>query len=153
LEFDGRVEFVSPERNGATPIDSAKVLAMARTALVRRGLAVAETDGFQSYDLEIVAPPMIRVPINALREKDGHASMLWRIRIAPRRALIAAACVLLVLLAAGLSLRDAAGAVILALIVISLFAIVRARRISAIVKSCASEVASELQISATADEA
>ena len=38
-----------------------------RDALVRSGVAVAETDGFQSYDLEIVVPPMIRVPINAVR--------------------------------------------------------------------------------------
>jgi glycosyltransferase involved in cell wall biosynthesis len=153
LEFDGRVEFVPSERDGAVPIDFAQVLAAAREALVRRGLAVAETDGFQSYDLEIVAPPLIRVPINALREKDGRVSLLWRIRIAPRRTLIAVACVLLVLLAAGLSLRTAGGAVIFALIAIALFAIVRARRISAIVKSCANEVASRLQISATADKA
>jgi hypothetical protein len=96
---------------------------------------------------------MVRVPINALREKDGRVSMLWRIRIAPRGALIAAACTLLVLLAAGLPLRAAAGTVILALIAIGLFAIVRARRISSIVKSCVSEVASQLQISAIEDEA
>jgi hypothetical protein len=80
-------------------------------------------------------------------------SMMWRIRIAPRRALIASACALLVLLAAGSPLRAAAGTVILALIAIALFAIVRARRISAIVKGCVTEVASQLQISAIADEA
>ena len=73
-----------------------------RDALVRRGLAVAETDGFQSYDLQIVVPPMIRVPINALRT-DASIALRWRTRAAPRRALIAAA-VMFVLLAAGFSL-------------------------------------------------
>ncbi len=156
LKFEGHVEFVRSERAGATAIDSARVLAATREALVRRGLAVAETDGFQSYDLEIVAPPLVRVPINALREKDGRVSLLWRIRVAPRRALIAAAIALLVLPAAGLSLRAAAAAVVLAVAAIALFAIIRARSISAIVKSCANEVASQLRISlapTAADEA
>ena len=56
-----------------------------RDALVRRGVAVAETDGFQSYDLEIVVPPMIRVPINALRTDDRpRAALAHSTRAAPR---------------------------------------------------------------------
>jgi hypothetical protein len=144
------------ERDGATPVDSARVLAATREALVRRGLAVAETDGFQSYDLEIVAPPLVRVPINALREDDGRVSLLWRFQVAPRRALIAAAIALLVLLAAGMPLRTACAVVIIAAIAIAIFAILRARRISKIVKNCANEVASQFPISlapAAADEA
>ena len=100
---DSDSEINSLESEGVA--DSAKVLAACREALIRRGLAVAETDGFQSYDLEIVVPPLVRMPINAVREKDGRVSLLWRTRIAPRRALIASAIALLVLLAAGLPLR------------------------------------------------
>ena len=133
----------------ATPSDSSSVLASCRESLIRHGLAVAETDGFQSYDLEIVVPPLIRMPINAVREKDGRVSLLWRTRIAPRRALIAAAIALLVLLAAGLSLRAACAALILAAIAIAVFAFVRARRVSAIVERCADEITNQHRISLT----
>jgi hypothetical protein len=130
----------------AAPSDSSSVLASCREALIRHGLAVAETDGFQSYDLEIVVPPLVRMPINAVREKDGRVSLLWRTRIAPRRALIAAAIALLVLLAAGLPLRGACAALIVATIAIAVFAFVRARRVSAIVERCADEIANRHRI-------
>jgi hypothetical protein len=130
-----------------TPADSASVLAATREALIRHGLAVAETDGFQSYDLEIVVPPLIRIPINAVREKDGRVSLLWRTRIAPRRALIASAIALLVLLAAGLPLRAACATLILAAIAIAMFAFLRARRVSAIVERCANEITNQHRIS------
>jgi hypothetical protein len=131
----------------ATPSDSSIVLASCREALIRHGLAVAETDGFQSYDLEIVVPPLIRMPINAVREKDGHVSLLWRTRVAPRRALIVSAIALLVLLAAGLSLRAASAALILAAIAIAVFAFLRARRVSEIVERCANEITNQHRIS------
>ncbi len=101
MKLSGQIEFVMSD--GAPRFDSATILAAMRDALVRRGVAVAETDGFQSYDLELVVPPMIRAPINALR-KDASIALIWRIRPDPRRALIAAAVVFLVLLAAGFSL-------------------------------------------------
>src|ERR1019366_2706352 len=134
-------------RGPAVRIDSATILAAIREALVRRGVAVAETDGFQSYDLEIVVAPMIRVPINALLQSDGSIALLWRLRSAPRRALIAAAITLLVLLAAGSSVREGIGGVICAAIAVGLLAIDRARRIPAIIKVCAAEVAGSLGIS------
>ena len=68
--LSGQLEFVIPD--GSQRIQSATILAAMRDALVRSGVAVAETDGFQSYDLEIVVPPMIRVPINALRNDVQH---------------------------------------------------------------------------------
>jgi hypothetical protein len=133
--------------DGAVRIDSATILAAIRDALVRRGLAVAETDGFQSYDLEIVVAPMIRVPINALLQSDASIALLWRLRSAPRRALIFAAIALLVLLAAGFSVRAGIAGVICAAIAVGLLAINRARRIPAIIKACAAEVAGSLGIS------
>jgi hypothetical protein len=89
------------------------------------------------------------MPINAVREKDGHVSLLWRTRIAPRRAMIVSAIALLVLLAAGLSLRAASAALILAAIAIAVFAFVRARRVSAIVQRCADEITNQHRISLT----
>ena len=143
VALSGQIEFVASDVAG---IDSANILAALREALVRRGVAVAETDGFQSFDLEIVVPPLIRVPINALRN-DGSIALLWRVRTAPRRALIIGAISFLVLLAAGFSLRVTTVAVVFAAIAVGLFAINRARRIPAIIKLCAAEVADSLGIS------
>jgi hypothetical protein len=150
VKLSGQIEFAS---SNSAQIDSASILAAVRDALVRRGVAVAETDGFQSYDLELVVLPMIRVPINALRRNDGRIALLWRTRTAPRRALIAAAVALLVLLAAGFSLSASVIGIACAAIAAGLFAITRARRIPAIIKACAAEVAGSAGISlATSQE-
>ena len=82
-----------------------------------------------------------------MREKDGRVSLLWRTRVAPRQALIAAAIALLVMLAAGLPLRAACAALILAAIAIAMFAFLRARRVSAIVERCADEITNQHRIS------
>jgi hypothetical protein len=144
VALSGQITFVSsnPEQ-----IDPARMLAAVREALVRRGVAVAETDGFQSYDLELVVPPLIRAPINALRQDDSRVALHWRTRSARRRALLAAAIVLLILLIAGLSLRAAIVGVICAAIAVTLFALARARRIPAIIQASAAEVAGALGLS------
>ncbi len=142
--LSGQVEFVMSD--GAARIDSATILTAIRDVLVRHGVAVAETDGFQSFDLELVVPPLIRVPINALRT-DASIALLWRTRAAPRPALIGAAVTLLVLLAAGFSLSASIIGVSCAAVAVGLFAITRARHIPAIIKACAAEVASSLAIS------
>jgi len=146
VALSGQIEFASSDSAG---IDSAKILACLREALVPRGVAVAETDGFQSYDLELVVPPMIRVPINALRQDNSRIALHWRTRSAPRRALVAAAAVLLILVAAGFSLRGAVVGVICAAIAVTLFALARARRIPTIIRAAAAEVAGALGLSIT----
>ncbi|MGC2443791.1 glycosyltransferase [Candidatus Binatus sp.] len=143
VELHDQIEFRTSA--GAALIDSATLLVAIRDALVRRGLAVAETDGFQSYDLQVVVPPMIRVPINALRTDAGIA-LLWRTRAAPRHALVLAA-VTFVLLAAAFSLGAGIVGIVLAALAVGLLAITRARRIPAIINACATEVAGALGIS------
>jgi O-antigen biosynthesis protein len=143
VRLSGQIEFVMSE---APRFDSATILAAMRDALIRDGVAAAETDGFQSYDLELVISPMIRVPINALR-KDSGIGLIWRIRPAPRRALIAAAVTFLVLLAAGFSLGAGIVGVVLAALALGILAITRARHVPSIIKACAAEVASSLGIS------
>ncbi len=147
IKLHGQIGLVASA--GVAKIESATILAAIRNALIRRGVVVAETDGFQSYDLELVVAPMIRVPINALRS-DSTIALLWRIRSAPRRALIAAAISLLVLLAAGFSLRAAILLVTGAAMGVGIFALTRARRIPAIIAACAAEVAGSLGISVAA---
>ncbi len=147
LEFDGSINFAP--QGSAAAVDLTAVLAQVRESLVHRGVAVAETDGFQSYDLEVVMPPLMRAPINAVREKDGSLTLLWRLRLAPQRALVASAIAFLILLATGLSIRAAIVAVLCAGAAVGLFAMVRAARIPSIVKSSAAEAAARLGIRVT----
>jgi len=88
---------------------------------------------------------MIRVPINALR-KDARVALLWRVRPAPRHVLISAA-VTFVLLTAAFSLGAAIVGVVFAALAVGVLAITRARRIPAIIKASAKEVAGSLGIS------
>jgi hypothetical protein len=140
----GQLEFVVPD--GSARIQSATILAAMRDAVVRGGVAVAETDGFQSYDLEIVVPPTIRVPINAVRT-DSSIVLRWQTRTAPRRALIAAAVSVLVFLAAGFPLDEILAILAGVAIAIIFIAIGRAVRIPAIIRASAGEVARSLGIS------
>jgi hypothetical protein len=139
----GQLEFVIPD--GSERIQSATILAAMRDALVRSGLAVAETDGFQSYDLEIVVPPTIRVPINAVRA-DSRIALRWRTRIAPRRALIGEAILLLVILASGFAFHATIWIAASFAIAHLFLALSRAVRIPAVIKACAREVASSLGV-------
>jgi O-antigen biosynthesis protein len=142
IEVKGQLEFVISD--ATAKIDSATILAAMRDALVRRGVAVAETDGFESYDLELVVPPMIRARINALR-KDASIALLWRDRPGPRWMPIAVGVTVFFVSAAfSLGAKICIGFAALA---VGVFAIARIWRISAIIRACAAEVADKLGIS------
>jgi glycosyltransferase involved in cell wall biosynthesis len=126
------------------PVEPAALLVAMRRTLIRRGFAVAVTDGFQSYDLEAIVPPMIRAPLNAITREHGRVALKWRMRAEPRRALIVAGCVFVVLVAAGLSLDESVVAVFLSALAIGGFALLRARRLAAAIVASAAEAAKEL---------
>ena len=88
---------------GLAKAETAPVLARLRDELVHLGLAVAVTDGFQSWDLNIVLPPALRAPINALRQDDGGVAVLWRTSVDASRTAIAAGVIFAVLAVAGFS--------------------------------------------------
>ncbi len=152
---EGEFAFLPGEAaNGsATPAESARILAAMRPALALRGLAVAVTDGYQTYDLEIVLPPAVRVPINALRARDGQVNLRWRMRPALRRVLIASAVAIVVLAAAGLTLNEAVAAVAVGVALVAGLAYTRARRIAPMLAAAARETATSLNLRlATRDE-
>jgi O-antigen biosynthesis protein len=126
--------------------ESARILAAMRSALARRGLAVAVTDGYQTYDLEIVLPPAVRVPINALRARDGGVNLRWRMRLALRRVVIACGAAIIVLAAAGLTLNEAVTAVAVGAALVAGLAYTRARRIAPILAAAARETATSLNL-------
>ncbi len=150
VDFDDTVVFTSPRQEAPESLDAARILGAMRDALVHRGLAVAETDGFQSYDLEVIAPPFVRIPINALRAKDGSISLRWRFKIASRRALAAALAIALVAgLTSEMSLWRAFAVVSTSALIAGVSALRRGRRIPPIINGCANEVASRLGIAAS----
>jgi GT2 family glycosyltransferase len=145
--MSGALMLAPESADGGRVVDSAEVLAATRRALVRRGLAVAVTDGFQSYDLEIIVPPAVRAPLNALKRDGGRVALRWRVRAVLQRPVAAAAVLLVVLAAAGLSLGQAVGVLVFAAAAIGAVAMLRARRIPAIVAAAAGEAARELKAS------
>jgi hypothetical protein len=149
VDFDDTVVFAPTHQYAHEPLDSARILGAMRDALVHRGLAVAETDGFQSYDLEIIVPPLARIPVNALRAKDGSISLRWRFKIASRRTLIAFAITLVMVLTLQGPRWAKVFAVVFAALLTGASALRRGRRIPPIINICAYEVASRLGLGAS----
>jgi GT2 family glycosyltransferase len=52
-----------------------------RAALIRRGFATEKTDGFEPYDLMIVLPAALRMPLNLLGHEDGRIALSWRVSV------------------------------------------------------------------------
>jgi glycosyltransferase involved in cell wall biosynthesis len=148
FESEGEFAFLpgAPDGGAPAPAESPRILAAMRTGLARRGLAVAVTDGYQAYDLEIVLAPAVRVPINALRARDGRVNLRWRMRPALRRVAIVCVAAIVVLAAAGLTLNEAVTVVAIGAAAVAGLAYVRARRIAAILASAAREAATALNL-------
>ncbi|HXN85771.1 MAG TPA: glycosyltransferase [Candidatus Binataceae bacterium] len=98
----GRIVFSSSD-DGVAKLDSTTLLESIREALLKYGLAVAVTDGFRAWDLNVVLLPAIRVPLNALRMNDGTIALAWKTTVEPRRTLIAALLIFVVSIAAGMT--------------------------------------------------
>jgi len=87
--FRGRIVFTSNDGSLADKIDSSKLLAEMRAALFRLGLAVAVTDGFKSWDLNVMLPRPFQFPINAIRIDANSIALVWRMRLQPSSAVAA----------------------------------------------------------------
>jgi hypothetical protein len=148
FESDGEFAFVpgAPDGGAPAPAESAGILSAMRASLARRGLAVAVTDGYQAYDLEIVLPPMVRVPINAIRMGDGRVNLRWRMRPALRRVVIVCGVAIVLLAAAGLTLNEAVTVVAIGVAAVAGLAYLRARRIAPILSNAAREAATSLNL-------
>ncbi len=143
LRLRGALAFSGRAGDGVSST-SAPLLAAMRAALVRRGLAVAPTDGFQAYDLQILIPPAIRVPINAVDEGAGRIALRWRLDVDRWRVAISAGALVLLLLIAGASWQARAIVIGLAGAIFLLVAASRAALIPPILRACASEVCGPL---------
>ena len=137
----GRIIFSAEGGSVTDRMDSAVLLAEMRAALVKYGLAVAATDGFKAWDLNIVLPPALRVPLNALRMSDGTLALAWRTKTEPTRTIVAAALIFIALIACGLSAIGAIGATVVLIAIGIGPAIVRLQRVPSLLAATAESIA------------
>ena len=140
----GRIAFTAA---GTEAASANPIIDTMRRVLLRYGLTVAKTDGFEAYDLELRVPPGLRVPINALRERES-VMLRYRLSVAAVPILSCLVGLLLVLMIAGvpwwlgLILLAAAG------ISIGKIAFRRARLVPAILAAAAAETGDQLGLRA-----
>jgi hypothetical protein len=89
---------------------------------------------------------MVRVPINAIRMRDGRVNLRWRMRPALRRVVIFCGAAIVLLAAAGLTLNEAVTVVAIGVAAVAGFAYLRARRIAPILSNAARETATSLNL-------
>ena len=144
----GRIVFTSADERRAK-LDSLILLASIREALVKYGLAVAVTDGFQAWDLNVVLTPTIRMPLNALRMNEGNIALAWRTTAEMRPALIAAFVVFVVLIAAGMTWIGSSVATTAIIAVAVSPAILHLRRVPSILATAAESIARTKSLAVT----
>ncbi len=137
----GRIIFSAGGDSVVDKMDSPTLLAEMRAALVKYGLAVAATDGFKAWDLNVVLPPAIRVPLNALRQSDGTLALAWRTKTEVTRTIIAAAVIFIALIACGLSAIGAIGGAALLVAIAIAPAMIRLQRTPSLIAASADAIA------------
>src|SRR5262249_14182598 len=137
----GRIIFHADDGPVADKLDSPVMLGELRAALVKYGLAVAVTDGYKAWDLNVVLPPALRVSLNALRQSDGTIALAWRTRTEPRRTLIAAMLIFIALIACGLSAIGSIGGTAFLIAIGLIPAIMRLQRVPSFLVVAAESIA------------
>jgi GT2 family glycosyltransferase len=135
----GRIVFT----RAGEAVDAAPILERLRAELFRYGVAVAVTDGFQAWDLNVVLPPALRVSLNTLRNRDGTVALAWRTNSDARRTIMAAIIVFIVLLAAGFAWSAALVTTVVLVAIVLTPAILRLVRIPSLLWAAAATVAKE----------
>ncbi|MGD0076793.1 MAG: glycosyltransferase, partial [Candidatus Binataceae bacterium] len=97
----GWVTIAADRSNSPGPVPRDILMQAIRGALIRRGAAVAVSDGFEPFDLEILMTPALRIPINAIAAEQGGLTLRWRLGVDLKPILVSlAALILLPLIAA-----------------------------------------------------
>ena len=87
--------------DSVSPIQRDILIQAMRAALIRRGLSVATSDGFEPFDLEIFMTPTLKIPLNAIAIEPGRIALRWRLRLDLSRVAAIFGPVILLLLATG----------------------------------------------------
>ncbi len=131
-----------PPSDGQVP-DTGALMGRIANLLVRFGLAVAITDGFQDWDLNVVLVPALRVPLNIVRESDGRFALVWRASAEPAPIAIGTLLLFLVLIGAGLGWALAAVAAVAGALAVMAPAILHLRAVPSLLHAAATQAAGE----------
>ncbi|MGH7988343.1 MAG: hypothetical protein ACREQX_18925, partial [Candidatus Binataceae bacterium] len=124
-------------------IDVERAIAVMREALVRRGVSVTPTDGYQTYDLEVNIVPALRVQI-LLLQGSNEVAVGWRIRIETMRVLVPALIIFIAILLAGYTIPIAIIVIAIVTVLAGAIGVVRASKVPRLIAAACADTASAL---------
>ena len=149
-QWHGRFALTVPPASGMVAPAAERLMEAVREALIRRGAAVAVTDGYEPYDLQIRVAPLLRVPLLILQQ-HWELGVGWRVKLAPIAIPLAAAIIILGVLGA-VSLGGVLPvAVIGALAIAAVVVLRRARMIPALIGAAVADAARQFGLCIAAD--
>jgi GT2 family glycosyltransferase len=123
-----------------------------RAALLRRGFAVAKSDGYEPYDLMVVLPAPLQLRLNLLAQEGGRIALSWRVSVnAPTVALWAAGWAL-VLAIGGFDAALVLAIVLASALGVAVAELARIRWLPATLKAAAAEALAALGAHAAVEE-
>jgi glycosyltransferase involved in cell wall biosynthesis len=134
-----------PAPHGDVGPDIIDMIEVLHLTLVRRGLTVARASSFDAFDLRIIVPPYVRVPVFIL---TGGGSLAWRTCVDGWRIAASLAALLIISRVAGFSFATMAALCGLAGGAVAAFALRRALRVPAVLSGAAFELATQSEIAA-----
>jgi hypothetical protein len=148
--WQGRFALTVPPDSGMVGPAPERLMEAVHDALVRRGVTVAVTDGYEPYDLEIRVPPLIRVPILILQQQ-WELGVGWRVEPALTPILISVVILFAAFLLIGVTPIGAAGGTLAVTAVVGMVAWQRVRRLPALIAGAVADAARQFGLRAAAD--
>jgi glycosyltransferase involved in cell wall biosynthesis len=148
--WQGRFALTVPPDSGMVAPAPERLMEAVHAALVRRGAAVAVTDGYEPYDLEIRVPPSIRAPILILQQQ-WELGVGWRVQPALTAILISAVIFFTSLLLIGVTPIAAAGGTLAAIAIVGAVAWYRVRKLPALIAGAVADAARQFGLCVAAD--
>jgi O-antigen biosynthesis protein len=146
--WHGRFALTVPPDSGMVAPAPERLMEAVHAALLRRGAAVAVTDGYEPYDLEIRVPPLVRVPILILQQQ-WELGVGWRVRPALMPILVSAAILFVALLLIGVTPIGAIGGTVAAIAIGGVVVWQRLRRLPALIGGAVMDAARQFGLCVT----
>ncbi|HTT74960.1 MAG TPA: glycosyltransferase [Candidatus Binataceae bacterium] len=148
----GRFALTVPPDSGMIGPAPDRLMEAVHEALVRRGAAVAVTDGYEPYDLEIHVPPLLRAPILILQQQ-WELGVGWRV-LPELTAIVPGLAILFVaLLLIGLPAIGAIAGTIAALAIVGAVAWQRVKKLPALIAAAVADAARRFGLCVAVDSA
>jgi O-antigen biosynthesis protein len=148
--WEGRFALTVPSGSGMVAPAPDRLMEAVHHALVRRGGAVAVTDGYEPFDLEIRMPPLIRVPILILQQQ-WELGVGWRVQPALAAILIGAIIVFVGLLLISATPIGAGAGTLAVIAIVGGLAWQRVRKVPALIAGAVGDAARQFGLCVARD--